>query len=749
MLLGKHKRPLDEDEAAVIDVLVNHFASEETSHKQPPQKTHSEAGIPGELRCLTHQVKSAEGKDLRLRLKNNSLTTTEWMFLETSLQNIGFLKGRGGEGFLWRRYYLDPEDRLMLFKTMGFQYTAYFILFEWLLKITNYKLTLPFWRTYQYCFLGTRTGLKVDDEKAKVKTYRFAGNKISLTTTKQVSGHYHDSLLQYNLVSSPARSGGGLDMFSFPGPPSIQHARMSLLLKLKENEHVYFCKQQMFGTRREFNVFVFEEIVSIVNYVVEAACSTGCAARAGPAKKLKIYQMAGPLLSEESKEKLDAVVVKSSLCNEVQPHQFDALNSEKTASEIEMQCIQKEIVLLSEEKFSDHFANLHFKKSVYLSKLSNIGLFLVYILSEAAGVTDRITGLHLFSFFVAGAVLYHLDCLEDLRVARKRAGLMLLTVTPLFVIGLIWRVNSSSNNFVLMVSDAIIKRPVYVAIRSFYFAFSGIDWRCRVLSSLCLICCWLFVREEYFVHVNRWTMCLVAFLASVFGDVSGTALFLLQKSKHLKFWNVRKQIIPSEVKAGEEHDKNHFRYILRLSRSILLSLLAAHLLYSYIWKSSVSVYRSQNPFPVKLQLIVFFALVTLLVVSAFAEKCEDVAYARLVLGRSFVGVSIFSMIAIKVLVDPQQIPTVRLPLLLIETLLRVLQGCYMRLVGLHWSHRYTFTGIIYCHIAFVMPIHSFPLMTQMSAALVVTSGLVFGEMAGELIDHLAKANFSREFRKVS
>ena len=136
-------------------------------------------------------------------------------------------------------------------------------------------------------------------------------------------------------------------------------------------------------------------------------------------------------------------------------------------------------------------------------------------------------------------------------------------------------------------------------------------------------------------------------------------------------------------------------------------------------------------------------------VSFVAEKCDDVAYARLLLGRSFVGVSIFSVIAIYVLVDPGQMPNVRLPLILRQTLLRALQGCHMRLAGVHWSHRLTFIAVTYFLVGFVVPNHMFLPMSQLSAALVITSGSVLGEMAGEMMDNLAKFNFSEEFRKVS
>ena len=63
----------------------------------------------------------------------------------------------------------------------------------------------------------------------------------------------------------------------YPGPLSVQRARMAMLSRaLRPEQHLHFCKEQIFGLnppKLRFDEFLF--LIEVVDGVIEKACELG------------------------------------------------------------------------------------------------------------------------------------------------------------------------------------------------------------------------------------------------------------------------------------------------------------------------------------------------------------------------------------------------------------------------------------------------------------------------------------------
>lgn len=198
------------------------------------------------------------GKKVRFK---SALSDETRRLLLTTCSNLNFANFSPTKGLLMENRRLSSQNRETLFKTMGFDFMAKYLLFEHFL--CTYSFGIKSWRVVLQAF-HPKSGIKANMESPSnpSKTRRYQGfdenynlvkSKYIMKCTKQVGDMLHGSLKKYSLTVGPDR-GPILSDVQYPGNNLVQKARLKCCLSLNEIDKTNFCKQQLFADDNIFDV---------------------------------------------------------------------------------------------------------------------------------------------------------------------------------------------------------------------------------------------------------------------------------------------------------------------------------------------------------------------------------------------------------------------------------------------------------------------------------------------------------------
>jgi hypothetical protein len=694
-----------------------------------------------ELSSRTHQVTTANGKNVRLRV-GEQMTATKWSLLDITLQNIGFLPGPGGRGFLLRGFRLSLSDRTVLFKLISFQYSSRFILLE--SAAQNPSFTASSWKAYMSSYLSARQGQSLNAEDCKpLKTYRFGRNRYSLSTSEYVSHYFHDSLKLYGLVATPSRNTGGLAVFGYPGPDLIDIARNSVLCKLPMESQKHFCEKQLLDDSKHPSIEDFMFIGTVANHIVENALDIlntskrrkkemGCSSSVSNTSKS--FTQERLLLQElDRKQTVEASVQFAS-------PQIESANTECLVSgmqivstgEPQMTPCKKSFQGLSVEDLDHMFVNKHFKAALCMGRVSYPWIALLnlacHVLSPSSVSKD--VWLQFYFFIVPCIPLWLLGrYAEDSMNATKLAGQILLSLVSVGVLVLVgyFHICQEQGKILTIFTPAqMYTRLCFQALQWLYISYMGIDPCFRVPSLVLVLLGWVSLPRGLFAFdLSEFWFALVSIM--ILTDVVGCFLRQRKRSIFFKAYSLLPVMVPTSTvkqkKVGE-----------RL-RTFLILLYAASTLYHLSFQS-ISMYSKTGDFLLVLSNLVV-PLLPLCCVGIVAWKfnIDNTEPVRLLLQHTMIlPQAAYFFYAYFLLPYSATSASVSISQVWRLAMERWCVSLYLRLDRANAIYRAGVITFFVC-VIFATPPDSFVEYSKASTSMIFFSAFVFGEMMGEFLEH--------------
>ena len=188
--------------------------------------------------------------------QDESILQDVWDKMAVTFCNIGASDGERGRGVLFKRTSMTYDTETTFLKILRFEDIAMYTILKYMLSTR--EISVNEWHKVHKRI--PPRGAETDTGDDNRKTYRFDGVdgvKLSLVgTSKLVADRFHDSMAECNMVKSPLRGHGGLNMFDFPGEDIVGAARKRLFFLLDAKHRLAFCIQQIFG-EADFDLYAF------------------------------------------------------------------------------------------------------------------------------------------------------------------------------------------------------------------------------------------------------------------------------------------------------------------------------------------------------------------------------------------------------------------------------------------------------------------------------------------------------------
>ena len=249
----------------------------------------------------THRHLTVDGTKVHFK---TGLTTETRKLLLTTCSNLNFGRFSPTRGLVMENKFLSEENSAILYRRMGFDFMAKYLLFQHLVQTTSFGIDA--WRVVLQCF-GPKPGIVIDpvSETNPTKRRRFQGiddgvvmdGRYAINSTKEVGDMLHGSL-KMNLLTVGADRGPVLCDAQYPGHDLVQKARLKCCLELNDEARVDFCKQQLFP---EDNIF---EVVDCLNNIITMLEFEEMKLEEPPKKKVKLEITVSTAAPEETKEEL-------------------------------------------------------------------------------------------------------------------------------------------------------------------------------------------------------------------------------------------------------------------------------------------------------------------------------------------------------------------------------------------------------------------------------------------------------------
>ena len=236
----------------------------------------------------THRHLTVDGTKVHFK---TGLTTETRKLLLTTCSNLNFGCFSPTRGLVMENKNLSEENSAILYRRMGFDFMAKYLLFQYLVESTSFGIDA--WRVVLQCF-GPKPGVVIDpvSESNPTKRRRFQGiedgivmdGRYAINSTKEVGDMFHGSL-KINLLTVGPDRGPLLCDAQYPGHDLVQKARLKCCLELNDEARVDFCKQQLFP---EDNIF---EVVDCLNNIITMLEFEDLVVEEPPRKKVKLEIM--------------------------------------------------------------------------------------------------------------------------------------------------------------------------------------------------------------------------------------------------------------------------------------------------------------------------------------------------------------------------------------------------------------------------------------------------------------------------
>ena len=236
----------------------------------------------------THRHLTVDGTKVHFK---TGLTGETRKLLLTTCSNLNFGRFSPTRGLVMENKFLSEENSAILYRRMGFDFMAKYLLFQHLVQTTSFGIDA--WRVVLQCF-GPKPGVVIDtvSESNPTKRRRFQGidggvvmdGRYAINTTKEVGDMFH-GCLKINLLTVGPDRGPLLRDAQYPGHELVQKARLKCCLELNDEARVDFCKQQLFP---EDNIF---EVVDCLNNIITMLEFEDLVVEEPPRKKVKIEIM--------------------------------------------------------------------------------------------------------------------------------------------------------------------------------------------------------------------------------------------------------------------------------------------------------------------------------------------------------------------------------------------------------------------------------------------------------------------------
>lgn len=236
----------------------------------------------------THRHLTVDG--IKVHFKTGLTTETRKLLL-TTCSNLNFGRFSPTRGLVMENKFLSDENSAILYRRMGFDFTAKYLLFQHLVETTSFGIGA--WRVVLQCF-GAKSGVVIDpvSESNPSRMRQFQGLegdklvrcKYGLKSTKEVGDMLHGSLKKNLLTVGPDR-GPLLCDAQYPGHDLVQKARLKCCMEINVGARVDFCKEQLFG---KDNIF---EVVDCLSALITVIEFEDIVVEEPPAKKVKLEIM--------------------------------------------------------------------------------------------------------------------------------------------------------------------------------------------------------------------------------------------------------------------------------------------------------------------------------------------------------------------------------------------------------------------------------------------------------------------------
>jgi len=167
--------------------------------------------------------------------------------MQQTLINIGATDGKLVDGVLLGDVSVDTDVLDTIFKFLPFEFIAKYYMLKWCVQFKG--VALDTWNSIQKQFCNRDGKLESDKTLTEKKHYitTNASKRIVFKSTKPVADACHDSMLEFDVVSTTYRGTKGLVSFGFPCDGIVSDARRRVFFLLSEKARFQFCYQQMFG----------------------------------------------------------------------------------------------------------------------------------------------------------------------------------------------------------------------------------------------------------------------------------------------------------------------------------------------------------------------------------------------------------------------------------------------------------------------------------------------------------------------
>ena len=167
--------------------------------------------------------------------------------MQQTLINIGATDGKTTDGVLLGDVSVDTDVVDTIFKFLPFEFIAKYYMLKWCVRFKG--VALDAWNSIQIQFSNRADKLQRDNTLPVKKHYitTNASKRMVFKSTKPVADACHDSMLEFDIVSTTYRGTKGLVSFGFPSDGIVSDARRRVFFLLSEKARFQFCYQQMFG----------------------------------------------------------------------------------------------------------------------------------------------------------------------------------------------------------------------------------------------------------------------------------------------------------------------------------------------------------------------------------------------------------------------------------------------------------------------------------------------------------------------
>jgi len=236
----------------------------------------------------THRHLTVDG--IKVHFKTGLTTETRKLLL-TTCSNLNFGRFSPTRGLVMENKFLSDENSTILYRRMGFDFMAKYLLFQHLVETTSFGIDA--WRVVLQCF-GKKPGIVIDpvskSNPSRMRQFQgLEGDKLvrckyGLKSSKEVGDMFHGSL-KINLLTVGPDRGPLLCDAQYPGHDLVQKARLKCCMELNDDARVDFCKQQLFPAD---NIF---EVVDCLNALITVIEFEDLVVEEPPKKKVKLEIM--------------------------------------------------------------------------------------------------------------------------------------------------------------------------------------------------------------------------------------------------------------------------------------------------------------------------------------------------------------------------------------------------------------------------------------------------------------------------